>query len=146
MLRGSHTATIDSKGRLKIPTAFKVVLEENYSAEFYITSLNGDYVRIYPFSGWREIEEKVASLPSFDKTKKKFLNRTSYFGQMVKMDTQGRILIPSRLRQTAGMRGEVAVLGCLTYLDVWNQARFREQIEEDPMTPDDEQSLSMLGL
>ena len=146
MLRGSYTATVDSKGRLKIPAAFKMVLEENYSSEFYVTSLNGDYVRIYPFSVWREIEERLASLPSFDKAKKKFLNRTNYFGQAVKMDTQGRILIPSRLRQTASMRGEVAVLGGLTYLDVWNQERFREEIEKDPMTPDDEQTLSNLGL
>ena len=46
MLRGSHMATVDGKGRLKIPTAFKTVLEENYSTEFYITSLNGDFVRI----------------------------------------------------------------------------------------------------
>ena len=146
MLRGSHMATVDGKGRLKIPTAFKTVLEENYSTEFYITSLNGDFVRIYPFSVWREIEDKLASLPSFDKTKKKFLNRTNYFGQAVKLDSQGRILIPQKLRQLAGMRGEVAVLGQLTYLDVWNKGQFVDEIDQNPMTPEDEQTLSDLGI
>lgn len=146
MLRGSYTATVDSKGRLKFPAAFKSVLEETYSVEFYITSLNGDFVRIYPFSVWREIEDKLASLPSFDKTKKKFLNRTNYFGQMVRMDGQGRILIPALLRQTAHMRGEVAVVGGLTYLDVWSRERFRDEIEQNPITPEDEETLSNLGI
>ena len=146
MLRGSYTATVDSKGRLKIPAVFKSVLEESYSVEFYVTSLNGDFVQIYPFSVWREIEDKLASLPSFDKTKKKFLNRTSYFGQMVRMDSQGRILIPALLRQTAHMRGEVAVVGELTHLDIWSRERFRDEIDQNPMTPEDEETLSNLGV
>ena len=146
MLRGSYTATVDSKGRLKIPSVFKSVLEESYSVEFYVTSLNGDFVQIYPFSVWREIEDKLASLPSFDKTKKKFLNRTSYFGQMVRMDSQGRILIPALLRQTAHMRGEVAVVGELTHLDIWSRERFRDEIDQNPMTPEDEETLSNLGI
>jgi MraZ protein len=146
MLRGSYTATVDSKGRLKIPAAFKSVLDESYSVEFYVTSLNGDFVRIYPFSVWREIEDKLASLPSFDKAKKKFLNRTNYFGQMVRMDAQSRILIPALLRQTAHMRGEVAVLGGLTYLDVWSRERFQDEIDQNPITPEDEETLSNLGI
>ena len=88
----------------------------------------------------------MASLPSFDKTKKKFLNRTNYFGQAAKLDSQGRILIPQKLRQSAGMRGEVAVLGQLTYLDVWNKGRFVDEIDQNPMTPEDEQTLSDLGI
>ncbi len=146
MLRGSYTATIDSKGRLKIPAAFKSALEESYSVEFFVTSLNGDFVRIYPFPVWREIEDKLAGLPSFDKTKKKFLNRTNYFGQMVRMDGQGRILIPVLLRQTAQMRGEIAILGGLTYLDAWSRERFRDEIDQNPMTPEDEETLSNLGI
>ena len=146
MLRGSYTATIDSKWRLKIPAAFKSALEESYSVEFYVTSLNGDFVRIYPFPVWREIEDKLAGLPSFDKTKKKFLNRTNYFGQMVRMDGQGRILIPVLLRQTAQMRGEITILGGLTYLDAWSRERFRDEIDQNPMTPEDEETLSNLGI
>ena len=146
MLRGSYTATVDSKGRLKIPAVFKSVLEESYSVVFYVSSLNGDFVQIYPFSVWREIEDKLASLPSFDKTKKKFLNRTNYFGQMVRMDSQGRILIPALLRQTAHMRGEVAVVGGLTHLDIWSRERFRDEIDQNPITPEDEETLSNLGI
>ncbi len=146
MLRGNYPATVDGKGRLKIPTAFKAYLEENYGPDFYVSSLDGQSVRVYPFSVWREIEEKLAALPSMNKAKKKFLDRTNYWGQTARMDGQGRILIPSLLRESAAMRGEVAVIGYLVYLDVWNMERFREHLERNPMTPDDEQTLSNLGV
>lgn len=146
MLRGSYSATVDSKGRLKIPVAFKSVLDENYTPEFYVTSLNGDFVRIYPFSVWRDIEDKLAALPSLNKTKKKFLNRTNYYGQVVRMDAQGRILISALLRQSAGMKGEVTLLGGLTCLDVWNKERFQEEMDKSPITEEDEQTLSNLGI
>lgn len=146
MLRGNYPATVDGKGRLKIPTAFKTFLDENYGPDFYVTSLDGLSVRIYPFSVWREIEEKLAALPSMNKAKKKFLDRANYWGQTARMDGQGRVLIPSLLREAAATRGEVAVIGYLNYLDVWNMARFREHMEQSPFTDDDEQTLSNLGI
>jgi len=146
MLRGNYPATVDGKGRLKIPTAFKTYLDENYGPDFYVTSLDGQYVRIYPFAVWRGIEEKLAALPSMNKSKKKFLDRTNYWGQTARVDGQGRILIPSLLRESAAMRGEVAVIGYLVYLDVWNMERFREQLDRNPLTEDDEQTLSNLGI
>ncbi len=146
MLRGNYPATVDVKGRLKIPTAFKSYLDENYGPDFYLTSLDGQFVRVYPFSVWRDIEEKLAVLPSMNKAKKKFLDRTNYWGQTARMDGQGRVLIPSLLRESAGMRGEVAVIGYLVYLDVWNMERFREHLERSPLTEEDEQGLSNLGI
>ena len=146
MLRGNYPATVDSKGRLKIPTAFKTFLDESYGPDFYVTSLDGQSVRVYPFSVWRSIEEKLAALPSMNKAKKKFLDRANYWGQAERTDSQGRILIPSLLRESAGMRGEVAVIGYLNYLDVWSMERFREHLERNPLTDDDEQTLSDLGI
>ena len=68
MLRGNHPATIDPKGRLKIPAAFKSILDESYGPDFYITSLNGQSVRIYPMSVWKQFEVKLAALPSMNKS------------------------------------------------------------------------------
>lgn len=146
MLRGSHTAKVDDKGRLKIPAAFQQVLAESYGAELYVTSLNGDFVRIYPFEEWSKIEERLARLPSSNRLRRKFLNRTNYFGHAVTMDKQGRVLIPALLRESAGMRGEVTVLGELTYLDVWNHQRFLEEIKKNPVTAEDERTLDELGI
>ncbi|MHB8655346.1 MAG: division/cell wall cluster transcriptional repressor MraZ [Terriglobia bacterium] len=146
MLRGNYPATVDVKGRLKIPTAFKLFLDENYGPDFYVTSLDGQSVRAYPFSVWREIEDKLAALPSMNKAKKKFLDRANYWGQPARMDAQGRILIPSLLRESAASRGEVAVIGYLNYLDVWSMERFREHMEKEPLTDDDLSTLSGLGI
>lgn len=146
MLRGNYPATMDVKGRLKIPTTFKQYLDENYGPDFYVTSLDGQSVRAYPFSVWREIEDKLAALPSMNKAKKKFLDRANYWGQSARLDAQGRILIPSLLRESAAMKGEVAVIGYLNYLDVWNMERFREHLEKEPLTDEDEATLSGLGI
>ncbi len=146
MLRGNYPATVDSKGRLKIPTAFKTYVDENFGPDFYITSLDGQSVRAYPFTVWRDIEEKLKAVPSMNKAKKKFLDRTNFWGQMAKMDSQGRVLIPSTLRDSAAMRGEVAVLGYLDRLDVWNKDRYREYLEREAFTDEDMQGLSDLGI
>jgi transcriptional regulator MraZ len=146
MLRGNNPATVDAKGRLKIPTAFKVFLDENYGQDFFVTSLDGQSARLYPFPVWREIEDKLAALPSMNKSKKRFLDRTNYWGQTTRADAQGRVLIPTLLRESAGMHGEVAVLGYLNYLEVWNLERYREHLEREPLTEEDEQTLSDLGI
>ncbi len=146
MLRGNYPATVDGKGRLKIPTAFKTYLQDNYGSDVYVTSLDGQSARIYPMRVWREIEEKLAALPSMNKAKRKFLDRTNYWGQSAQMDTQGRVLIPSLLRESAAMRGEVAVIGYLIYVDVWNMERFRDHMEKNALSDEDEQTLSNLGI
>jgi transcriptional regulator MraZ len=146
MLRGNYPATVDVKGRLKIPTAFKTFLDETYGPDYYVTSLDGQSARAYPFSVWKGIEEKLLALPSMNKSKKKFLDRANYWGQPARIDAQGRILIPALLRESAGTRGEVAVIGYLNYLDVWSMDRFREHMEKDPLTDDDLTTLSELGI
>lgn len=145
MLRGSHLATVDAKGRVKIPADFLAELRR-YGKQFYVTSENGDFARIYPMKVWGEIEKKLAKLSSHNAPKRKFLARTNYFGQVVELDGQGRLLIPPVLRESAEMKGEVAVNGSLEYLEVWNHARFLEQMKSNPMTAEDEKALDQLGI
>ena len=145
MLRGNHLATVDEKGRLKIPAAFLDSLRE-LGNRFFVTSENGDYVRIYPMKVWNDIEEKLARLSSHNRTKQKFLMRANYYGQVAELDAQGRILIQPILREAAQMRGEVDVMGHLTYVDVWNHARLLENMNKNPITEDDEKTLDGLGI
>ncbi len=131
MFRGNNPASVDEKGRLKIPTAFKAQLDEKYGQDFFVTSLDGQSVRVYPLPVWIKIEEKLAPLPSMNKAKKLFLDRANYWGQSARADAQGRILIPSLLRDSAGMHGEVAVIGHLEeYLEVWSMERLREPMSQ----------------
>src|ERR1043166_5906025 len=146
MFRGNHPTRVDEKGRLKVPADFKKVIDEKYGTQFYITSLDGKVAQVYPFEEWERIEQKLAGLSTFNPTKKKFLNRTNYYGQVVEMDGQGRLLVPSLLRDSAGIKGEVAVVGNLTYLEVQSIEAYRKDIEENPFTAEDEKTLDELGI
>ncbi len=146
MFRGNHPTRVDEKGRLKVPAEFKRVIDEKYGQQFYITSLDGKVAQVYPFEEWERIEQKLAALSNFNPTKKKFLDRTNYYGQQVEMDGQGRLLLPQLLREAGQIKGEVAVLGNLTYLVVRNLELFKKEIEEEKFTPEDEKTLDELGI
>jgi len=148
MLRGNYTARVDAKGRLKVPSAYRRTVEERWGVEVYVTSLTGDHARVYPLAEWGIIEERLSMLPSMDPAKRKFLDRTNYYGQVGELDGQGRVIIHPLLRSSAELMPEtdVAVLGYLTYLEVWNLERFQARLVADPFTAEDEAVLSRLGI
>src|SRR5205085_1221046 len=94
------------------------------------------------FEEWQRIEEKLAKVSNFNPAKKKFLDRVNYYGQMVEIDNQGRLLIPQLLRESADVKGEVLVFGNLTYLEVRNAELFRKHLEDNPITAEDEKTLA----
>jgi len=141
-LRGNCPAKVDEKGRLKIPSQFLEALKE-YGTQFYITSITGEDARIYPLRVWSEIEDRLAALPSQHQGKRKFLLRTSYFGQTVELDGQGRLLLPGVLRDSAQMKGEVDVFGSLNYLEVMNHTRVVDMLKNEPFTNEDFESLGV---
>ena len=146
MFRGNAPARIDDKGRLKVPNAFRSLLESKYGRELFLTSLTGEYVRIYPMPVWLEIEEKLGQMPSTHPSRLRYLDRVNYFGQVGELDTQGRVLIPVRLRDAATMDGDVDVLGQYNCLDVWNHERFLTKLQRDAYTDDDARALSEFGI
>jgi MraZ protein len=146
VFRGNAPASIDDKGRLKVPNAFRSLLESKYGRELFLTSLSGEYVRIYPMPVWLELEQKLAQMPSTHPSKVRFLDRVNYFGQAAELDAQGRVLIPVRLRESATMSGEVDVLGQVNCLDVWNHDRFLIKLQRDAYTDDDARALSEFGI
>jgi transcriptional regulator MraZ len=147
MLRGNHPARIDEKGRIKVPNGFRTLVEAQYGAELFVTSVTGEYVRLYPLPVWLEIERKLAAVPSTNPSKLRFLDRVNFFGQAVAMDKQGRVLIPQVLRETAAMAGEVSVLGLQNHMAVWNRRRLEERLfKKEPFTDEDGRALSEFGI
>jgi transcriptional regulator MraZ len=144
-LRGNCPAKVDEKGRLKIPAVFLEELKE-YGNQFYITSPTGASARIYPMKVWSEIEDKLAGVSSQNRAKRKFLMRTSYYGQVVELDGQGRVLVPAVLRESAQMKGEVDVFGNLDYLEVMNHTRVVDDLKNEPYTEEDDKALEDLGI
>jgi MraZ protein len=146
VFRGNTPARIDDKGRLKVPNAFRSLLESKYGRELFLTSVSGEFVRIYPMPVWLEIEQKLDAVPSTNPSKLRFLDRINYFGQAGDLDVQGRILIPPRLREAATMTGDVDILGQIKWLDVWNHDRFVAKMQREQYTDDDARALSEFGI
>jgi MraZ protein len=146
VFRGNAPARIDDKGRLKVPNAFRALLEGKYGRELFLTSLTGEYVRLYPMPVWLEVERKLAEMPSTHPARLRFLDRVNYFGQAADLDAQGRVIIPFRLREAATMSGDVDVLGQVNCLDVWNHERFLTRLQRDPYTEDDARALAEFGI
>jgi MraZ protein len=146
VLRGNAPAKIDDKGRLKVPNGFRALIQGTHGRELFVTSVTGDSVRIYPMPVWNEIERKLAAMPSTHPSRLKFLDRVNYFGQTAELDAQGRVLIHARLRDSAGMAGEVDVFGQYDYLDVWNHERFVSKLQRDAYSDDDARALAEYGI
>jgi MraZ protein len=146
VLRGNYAAKIDDKGRLKIPNAFRSLIEGTHGKEVFVTSITGEYVRIYPMPIWLAHEEKLATVPSTHPARLKFFDRVNYFGQTAEIDVQGRVLIHPRVRESAGMVGEVDVFGQYQWLEVWNHERFVAKLQREPFTDDDARALSEFGI
>jgi MraZ protein len=85
-------------------------------------------------------------MPSTHPARLKFLDRVNYFGQIGEFDVQGRLGIHGRLRDAAGMVGEVDVLGQVDYLEVWNHDRFLAKLQREPFTNDDSSQLAEFGI
>jgi MraZ protein len=146
VLRGNYAAKIDDKGRLKIPNAFRTLIEGQHGGEVFVTSLSGEYVRIYPMPVWLAHEEKLARVPSTHPARLKYFDRVNYYGQTAEIDAQGRVVIHPRLRDAAGMIGEVDVFGQYEWLDVWSHERFTAKLQREPYTDDDARALADFGI
>lgn len=146
MFRGSASAKIDDKSRLKIPTDFRRILEERYGAELFVTSVDGRSALVYPLPVWEEIESRLRVAPSADPVKQRYLERVNFYGQQTGIDAQGRILLSPILRESAEIHGEVMVIGQLDHLVVWNRERIGSRLREQPFTDDDFHALTERGI
>jgi MraZ protein len=145
MLRGNALARIDEKGRLKVPSVFRSAIEPKYGADFFVTSLRGDSVQIYPLQVWTDLERRLGGSSLVEPRVRRLRYAFNYYGQPASLDAQGRLLIHPLLRECAEVRGDVAVLGQQSFLEVWNRSRLEEQLRQDPLSDDDLKELAALG-
>ena len=146
MLRGNALAKIDEKGRLKLPALFRAVIEPQFGSEFFVTSIRGESVRVYPLQVYAEIEERLARASSLQPLISRLSNAINYYGQTAVMDGQGRILIHPLLRKACSVEGEVAVMGQQNFLEVWNRSAVEEKLSHNPLSDAELAELASLGL
>lgn len=129
-----------------MPTEFRRILEQNFGSDVFITSVTGESAWVYPLASWEQVERKLADVPSADRSRLLYLERVNYFGQQLRLDAQGRVVIPQILRDRAQVLGEVVVSGRLDFLEVWNRERFENRLLEQPFTEQHFQDLAEHGI
>ena len=153
VFRGNNLTRVDEKNRLKLPADFKRLVDEKCGpgAKFFITSLDGKRAQLYPIKEWELKEGLLSKLAASHPARIKFQKYTSYFGAPVEMDNQGRLLLPSPIREEANLTGEVVVLGMAGtlepgFLEVVNHEFFKAEMKQEPLTQEDLAALAALGL
>jgi len=140
MFRGNHPAKVDEKGRLKMPAAFKQLVDAANVTQFYVTSTDGKSAEIWPLPEWEKREEQLAEASEMDDAVRKYMNLTSYYGQQVEVDSQARLLLPQILRTKAQLDAEVTVIGMRSYIEVHNRETLERSMEE--LTADDRKTMA----
>jgi MraZ protein len=146
MFRGTYTAKIDEKGRLKMPAAFRKLISDEYGDEIFITSFDGQKALFYPLKVWNELEAGIAKMSKVDPTKEKFLRIINYWGLQSTLDVQGRTGLPVNLKEKAELNGEIVVMGMQDHFEIWNHERFTAEMNKQPLTDQDMESLVEKGL
>ncbi len=137
MFLGQFSYTLDDKGRLTIPSRFR----EELPAQIVVTRGLDRCLVLYPIDVWKEISQKVTSLPITDPRGRAL--RRVFFADAAdaELDRQGRLLIPDRLREYAGLdvSSDVVVVGLDRFIELWSPTRWEvqsngemESVSEDP--------------
>jgi MraZ protein len=143
MFRGNHPAKVDEKGRLKLPSAFKQLMDAQNVTQFYITSMDGKSAQIWPLPAWEEFEKKLGA-NIHDELVETYVNWTSYYGQQVEVDNQSRLTLPQQLREDASLTAEVSVMGKTKYLEVKSDAMVKQDMASRPVTSEVRQKVANL--
>ena len=129
MFMGEYNHTVDTKGRLIVPSKFR----EQLGDEFVVTKGLDGCLFVYPESEWKTIEEKFRSVPLTTKDARKFARFFFAGAASCEVDRQGRILLPAVLREYAGIDKEVVSVGVFNRVEIWDKDKWQASNSYDDM-------------
>lgn len=129
MFKGEYNHTVDTKGRLIVPSKFREALGE----VFVVTKGLDGCLFAYPNEEWKNIEEKFREIPLTTKDARKFTRFFFAGAADCEVDRQGRVLIPPVLREFAGLQKEVVLVGVLNRIEIWSRERWLSESTYDDM-------------
>ncbi len=153
MFRGINGINIDAKGRIVMPTRYRDRLQEESSGRVVMTiDTDERCLLLYPIQAWEVIENKLAELPSFNPQARRIQRLLIGHATEIELDNNGRILLPSILRDYAGLQKEAMLIGQGKKFELWDEAHWQERrgawlaeeaIVNSDMLPDEVKSLSL---
>ncbi|MDD3278949.1 MAG: division/cell wall cluster transcriptional repressor MraZ [Lachnospiraceae bacterium] len=129
MFMGEYSHTIDTKGRLIIPSKFR----EQLGSEFVLTKGLDGCLSIYPMEEWETFEKQLRSLPLTNKNARTFSRFFVAGATACELDKQGRILVPSTLREFADLDKDVVLTGNINRIEIWSKQKWSENSNYDDM-------------
>ena len=123
MFRGRHEHTIDAKGRLSIPRVYRGELIAGGESPPMLVNQR-DHLALFPANEWAAIEQQLLEMSSLDPDAQRLRRFYAAGSVPCPVDSQGRILVPSFLREHAGVGNKVIVAGVLERVEIWNPATF----------------------
>lgn len=129
MFMGEYNHTLDAKGRLIVPSKFR----EQLGDEFVVTKGLDGCLFVYPNEEWQNIEEKFRNIPLTTKDARKFSRFFFAGAASCEVDKQGRILLPTVLREFADLQKDVVSVGVLNRIEIWSKDRWTETNSYDDM-------------
>lgn len=126
MFMGEYSHTIDAKGRIIVPAKFRESLGDN----FVVTKGLDNCLFVYTSEDWLKFEEKLRTLPLTNKDARKFTRFFLAGAAEMEIDKQGRILIPSVLREFAALTKEVVFVGVGSRIEIWDRERWDDNISD----------------
>ncbi len=150
VFRGRYEHTIDSKGRTSLPARFREVLTASGESRLIVTTGLEACLVAYPLREWEAFEERLSRLPSFDPSVA-MLKRIYVSGAIeCDLDKLGRLLLPSSLRDHAGICRDLLFAGMGKHIELWDKARFdalsRNALDDENKRADMAKRLAELGL
>jgi MraZ protein len=131
-LTGEFRHALDDRGRVAVPARFRVRLGQGATLARWLDRCLG----LFPQDEWEELAGRLRALPLTNPRAREFARFMSSGAVEVELDRQGRVLVPSYLREYAGItEGEVVVVGALNRLELWAPSAwqpYRAQIEDAP--------------
>lgn len=130
MFRGVAQLSLDSKGRLAIPAKYRDALVAHCSGRLVITADPSKCLLLYPQPAWEPIEQKLNSLSSFNPRTRSLQRLLVGNASDVEMDGAGRILVPGKLREFAGLDKDVVLVGQGAKFELWDEEKWNKEIDE----------------
>lgn len=130
LFRGASNLSLDDKGRLTVPTKYRAAIMESCNGNLIITVDLDGCLMFYPCHVWLEIEQKIAELPTLNKQARMLQRYLIGFAEEITMDKNGRMLIPSTLRDYAGLEKDILLLGQGNKFEIWADDKWKRSSEE----------------
>lgn len=132
MFRGATLVNLDIKGRLTVPTRYRGMLSEESKGQMVCTiDLHQPCLLLYTLPEWEIIEEKLSRLSTMNPAERRVQRLLLGHASECQMDSSGRLLLASTLRQHAGLTKEVMLVGQINKFELWDEQTWYQQVEED---------------